>query len=110
MSLSENPSVFSSRKDALSIFQAGVRAADPYQAVKNCLRANDHQVEFLLDLNNKTQKRKGLWSKIHLIAFGKAACAMAKAAKNASKSAKIDFFIEIVFTIDLIRRCEIIIL
>ena len=82
MSLSENPSVFSSRKDALSIFQAGVRAADPYQAVKNCLRANDHQVEFLLDLNNKTQKRKGLWSKIHLIAFGKAACAMAKAAQE----------------------------
>jgi len=37
-------------------------------------------------------------------------CAIAKAAKNGSKSAKIDFFIEIVFTIDLIRRCESIIL
>ena len=78
----ENSSIFSSRKDVLSIFQAGVSAADPYQAVKNCLHVDDHQLEFLLDLKDKTNTRKGTWSKVHLIAFGKAACAMAKAAQE----------------------------
>ncbi len=51
------------KQHALQIFQAGVAAADPYQAVKHCL--------YLDALPNE---------KIHLIAFGKAACAMAKAA------------------------------
>jgi glycerate 2-kinase len=52
------------RQDAASIFQAGIAAADPYQAVKR------HLVPELF----------GSYSKIHLIAFGKAACAMIKAA------------------------------
>jgi hydroxypyruvate reductase len=39
-------------------------------------------LELLLDLKDKTNTRKGTWSKIHLIAFGKAACAMAKAAQE----------------------------
>ncbi|MCX7067892.1 MAG: glycerate kinase [Methylococcales bacterium] len=51
------------KQHALQIFQAGVAAADPYQAVKHCL--------YLDALPNE---------KIHLIAFGKAACAMAQAA------------------------------
>jgi hydroxypyruvate reductase len=51
------------RQHALHIFQAGVAAADPYQAVKRCLDFDDFPSE-----------------KIHLIAFGKAACAMAQAA------------------------------
>lgn len=51
------------KQHALHIFQAGVAAADPYQAVKRCLMLNE-----------------SLTGKIHLIAFGKAACAMAKAA------------------------------
>ncbi|WP_340123279.1 glycerate kinase [Methylobacter svalbardensis] len=54
------------RQDAISIFQAGITAADPYQAVKRYLAP-----ELL-----------GNYSKIHLIAFGKAACAMAKAAQE----------------------------
>jgi glycerate 2-kinase len=54
------------RQDALSIFQAGIAAADPYQAVKHYLTPE------LLDG----------YSKIHLIAFGKAACAMAQAASE----------------------------
>jgi len=49
---------------AQSIFQAGVAAADPYQAVKHCLKIDE-----------------SLTGKIHLIAFGKAACAMANAAQ-----------------------------
>jgi hydroxypyruvate reductase len=51
------------KQHALQIFQAGVDAADPYQAVKNSL--------------NLAELAEG---KIHLISFGKAACAMAQAA------------------------------
>jgi len=54
------------RQDAVSIFQAGIAAADPYQAVKR------HLVPELF----------GNCSKVHLIAFGKAACAMAQAASE----------------------------
>jgi hydroxypyruvate reductase len=65
------------RTHALNIFQAGVAAADPYQAVKNHLQATNHRLEIVL---NDDTTRVGDWSKVHLIAFGKAACAMAKAA------------------------------
>ena len=51
------------KQHALSIFQAGVDAADPYQAVRHCLKLDE-----------------SLTGKIHLIAFGKGACAMARAA------------------------------
>jgi glycerate-2-kinase len=77
-----NPTTLSSRKDTLSIFQAGIVAADPYHAVKSCLFTDGQQLEFLLDLNDKAKKRIGNWSKVHLIAFGKAACAMTKAAQE----------------------------
>ncbi len=52
------------RQDALSIFQAGIVAADPYQAIKCYLNPE------LFDS----------YAKVHLIAFGKAACAMIRAA------------------------------
>lgn len=52
------------RQNANQIFQAGIAAANPYEAVKK------HFV-----LNEK-------FSKIHIIAFGKAACAMANAAQE----------------------------
>ena len=68
------------RRDAIEIFQAGIAAADPYQAVKRCLFASDNHFEILLDINNNSKKRIGRWSVVHLIAFGKAACAMAQAA------------------------------
>ncbi|MEY3288313.1 MAG: hypothetical protein RLZZ419_555 [Pseudomonadota bacterium] len=82
MNQSASPTNLSARKDAISIFQAGIVAADPYQAVKDCLFVDNAQLEILLDVNNLTQKRTGKWSKVHLIAFGKAACAMAKAAQE----------------------------
>ena len=82
MSHPANPITLSSRRNALSIFQAGVAAADPYQAVKRCLFADGQLIDILLNLNDLTQKRTGKWSKVHLIAFGKAACAMAKAARE----------------------------
>lgn len=52
------------RENALQIFQAGIDAANPYDAVKK---------HFVLDKS---------FSKIHVIAFGKAACAMANAAQD----------------------------
>jgi glycerate 2-kinase len=70
------------RKNALSIFQAGIEAADPYKAVKRSLAAGNHHIEIRLNLNDGNQKRIGRWSKVHLIAFGKAACAMARAAQE----------------------------
>ncbi|MGR9013924.1 MAG: glycerate kinase type-2 family protein [Gammaproteobacteria bacterium] len=54
------------RQDAVSIFQAGISAADPYQAVKRYL----------------TPELFGDYAKVYLIAFGKAACAMAQAAQE----------------------------
>jgi len=70
------------RKNALGIFQAGIDAANPYQAVKNCLTVNENHFEIALDLNDATKKRTGRWSKIHLVAFGKAACNMMEAAET----------------------------
>ncbi|MFU8788730.1 MAG: glycerate kinase type-2 family protein [Methylobacter sp.] len=62
------------KHDALSIFQAGIAAADPYLAVKRHLDSTLFAP----------------YSKVHLIAFGKAACSMAQAAQEiipANKSA-----------------------
>jgi len=67
------------RQDALAIFQAGIHAADPYSAVQRCLQSDGKQLDIALDLN---AKRSGNWQKIYVIAFGKAACAMAKAAQE----------------------------
>lgn len=64
--LSDQADLISLKQDAVSIFQAGIAAADPYQAVKR------HIAPRLLDG----------YSKVHLIAFGKAACAMAQAAQE----------------------------
>ncbi len=52
------------RQNAHQIFHAGIAAANPYEAVKQ---------HFVLDEN---------CSKIHIIAFGKAACSMANAAQE----------------------------
>ncbi len=63
---------------ASNIFQAGVTAAAPYKAVQRCLKAENGRLKILL--NEPGQSRTDSWSKIHLIAFGKAACPMVKAA------------------------------
>ncbi len=69
------------RQNALAIFQAGIQAADPYSAVKRCLQSDGEQLDIALDLDNRA-KRSGNWQKIYVIAFGKAACSMAKAAQE----------------------------
>lgn len=68
-----------SRQDAQAIFQAGVAAADPYQAVKQHLAVVDGSLQIRLDNGGL---RSGGWRRIHLVAFGKAACGMAKAAEE----------------------------
>lgn len=79
MSNAANPATLLARKHAFSIFQTGIVAADPYHAVKRYLTTCNQHFEIRL---NDNQKRTGHWSKVHLIAFGKAACAMAQAAQE----------------------------
>ncbi len=67
------------RRQASAIFQAGVAAADPYQAVKHHLHSDGVLLAIRLNDGNTRTRR---WTKIHLIALGKAACAMAKAAQE----------------------------
>ncbi len=64
---------------ALNIFLAGVQAADPEIAVKKYLTRQNEQLSISLSNGEKRSKN---WSKVHLIAFGKAACAMATAAQE----------------------------
>lgn len=78
------------RQDAVQIFQAGIAAADPYLAVKRAINIAEHHLEFSLDLNDSHKVRVGRWSKVRLIAFGKAACAMAKAAQELIPPALLD--------------------
>jgi glycerate 2-kinase len=64
------------RASAVGIFHAGVAAADPYAAIQRCLMVKDD----LLHVRQVDGWRTGKWPKVHLIAFGKAACAMVSAA------------------------------
>jgi glycerate 2-kinase len=66
---------------ALEIFLAGVKAANPATAVKKYLTRSFTPNSLSIGLSNGEQ-RSQTWSKIHLIAFGKAACAMATAAQE----------------------------
>lgn len=71
------------RQHSLSLFRAGIAAADPYAAVATCLGMDQDILQLRLDLRNTDKIRSGRWSKVHLIAIGKAACRMAEAARNA---------------------------
>lgn len=78
----KSESTLALRDDALAIYDAGVAAADPYLTVKHCLSVGSDHLSICLDMGNRNKQRLGEWQKIHLIAFGKAACAMAKAAEE----------------------------
>lgn len=67
------------RANCLQIFQAGVEAADPGRALKRCLTHSGGQLNIAQE---PLAPRSGSWSAIHVIAFGKAACAMAEAARK----------------------------
>lgn len=70
------------RRHATRIFLAGVEAADPFKAVSRSLAVNNNTLEIALNMNESGPVRSGNWEKIHLVAFGKAACAMADAARQ----------------------------
>lgn len=70
------------REQAAGLFQAGIDAADPYLAVQRSLSSDGLRLEIALSPDDNAPKRTGHWPKIHLIAFGKAACNMAKAARD----------------------------
>lgn len=61
-------SLLSMREEALAFFKLGVESANPYLRVKNTISLSGSQ----LHIGNTT----GNWSKIHVIAIGKAACNM----------------------------------
>ncbi len=69
------------REDAQGILQTGIKAADPYLAVKRCLHFDDNHLVLKLAQQNKSVHLKQ-GNKIYLIAFGKAACAMVQAAHD----------------------------
>jgi len=69
------------RAHAADIFRSGVAAADPYLAVKQCLFFVNNKLEITTHFSDtESNKRTTQWSKIHVLAFGKAAGAMTKAA------------------------------
>lgn len=67
------------REHSLELFQAGIAAANPETAVNHYLLNVDGQLRIPLD-QQLTKFRSRTWSEIQLIAFGKAACSMTKAA------------------------------
>jgi hydroxypyruvate reductase len=90
MIATQTQSIAQLRQNALSIFHAGIEAANPYLAVKRAIKFTDNHLELSLDLHDSNQVRIGRWSKVHLIAFGKAACAMAKAVQEVIPTELLD--------------------
>ncbi len=69
------------RAAAQKIYMAGVAAADPAEAVRRALRWDGRRLEIALSPGDgAAEVRRGEWSRIRVIAFGKAATAMARAA------------------------------
>jgi len=73
------PSAKALRKDAAAFFKAGVGAADPAKAVARALSARSGR---LVIRTQSGGKRTKAWSGVRIVAFGKAALAMAKAAQK----------------------------
>ncbi len=70
------------RQQAQTIFMAGVKAADPRRVVEHALRVRDERLEIRLGPEDSPSTlRSEPWRRLHLVAFGKAACAMAQAAQ-----------------------------
>jgi hydroxypyruvate reductase len=68
------------RRDAIRFFKAAVEAADPAKAVAGALTVRSGK----LSIRTKTGgARSKPWTGVRIVAFGKAALAMAKAAKKA---------------------------
>lgn len=79
MSSGPAPSAKALRRDAAAFFKAGVEAADPAKAVARALSVRSGRLVIRTQSGGKRTKN---WSGVRIIAFGKAALAMAKAAKK----------------------------
>ncbi len=67
------------RAAARSLFLAGVAAADPAAAVRRAMNAGPGWLE----IGSGATRRRGDWARVRIIAFGKAAVPMARAAVEA---------------------------
>lgn len=76
------PETIRLRQQIAGIFKAGIAAADPYLAIKNCLSVDNSLVSLCLNTQASENRRKNHWPQIHILAFGKAACTMARAARE----------------------------
>ena len=81
--MASQPSPDSLRQTAESLFRAGVDAADPGQAVARVLRADNGALHILGDDGDPENSRSEPWKRVFVVAFGKAALAMAEAARDA---------------------------
>ncbi len=69
------------RQDAEAMFKAGVDAADPQRAVERALHVSGGQLEIRTDLHTDTFRSED-WQRVHVVAIGKAACAMGRAVQR----------------------------
>ncbi len=81
--MASHPPPNSLRQKAESLFRAGVEAADPYKAVARVLQVQNGQLQILNDDGDPATARNEPWKRVFVAAFGKAALAMAKAARDA---------------------------
>jgi glycerate-2-kinase len=78
------------RESVIELFLTGVVAADPYQALKRYLEFKGGQLEIsTTDKSNRNGIRTKPWVGIHMMAIGKAACPMIKAALEIIPSDRI---------------------
>ncbi len=76
------------QEHCIALFETGIAAADPAAAIKRCIAITGEDLQ--IGLNDKTLNgRQGQWPVVHLIAFGKAACTMIGAARNALPAEKL---------------------
>lgn len=88
MNLTKRPQAINDLRDqATSLFNSGIAAADPYKSVKRYMLMAGGKLQ--IALNEHGTKRSGDWRKIHIIAFGKAACLMMQAALDIIPTALI---------------------
>ena len=87
------------RERCLTLFQAGITAADPHSAVKSYLQFENDELQI-------GHRHYDNWNKVHIIAFGKAACAMAQAAQQVIPKAQLAESGIVVTTYDNVRQLE----
>ena len=76
-----NPTISLAKNQIQTIFNAGVLAADPAQAVRQALHIKSDKLYLASDHETgHRSQRSEPWSAVQIIAFGKAACAMASVA------------------------------